>query len=58
LSFVCLGQTSDLSCEVALIGIQPADTTMGAPLSPPAQAAVQAVTESLAEMLEDLTLER
>jgi len=43
---------------VALIGIQPADTTMGAPLSPTAQAAVQAVTESLAEMLEDLTLER
>jgi hypothetical protein len=40
---------------VALVGIQPADTTMGAPLSPPAQAAVQSVTQALAEMLEDLT---
>jgi hypothetical protein len=37
--------------------VVPADTTMGAPLSQPAQAAVQAVTESLAEILEDLTLE-
>ncbi len=47
--------TSELGCEVALLGIQPADTTMGAPLSPPAQAAVQSVTQALAEMLEDLT---
>jgi len=47
--------TSELGCEVALLGIQPADTTMGAPLSPTAQAAVQSVTQALAEKLEDLT---
>ena len=46
--------TSELGCEVALVGIQPADTTMGAPLSPAAQAAVQSVTQALADMLEDL----
>ncbi len=43
--------TSELGCEVALLGIQPADTTMGAPLSPTAQAAVQAVAQALAELL-------
>ena len=47
--------TSELGCEVALVGIQPADTTMGAPLSQTAQAAVQAVAQALAELLEDLT---
>jgi len=51
LPFVCLGQTSELGCEVALVGIQPADTTMGAQLSPAAQAAVQSVTQALAELL-------
>lgn len=49
--------TSEFGCEVALLGIQPADTTMGAPLSPAAQAAVQSVTQALADMLEDLTPE-
>ncbi len=48
--------TSELGCEVALLGIQPADTTIGAPLSPTAQAAVQSVTQALAELLEDLAL--
>jgi hydrogenase 3 maturation protease len=50
--------TSELGCEVALVGIQPADTTMGAPLSPPVQASVQSVAQALAEMLEDLTPEK
>jgi len=58
LPFVCLGQTSELGCEVALVGIQPADTTMGAPLSPTVQPSVQAVVQALAEMLEDLTQEK
>ena len=49
--FVCLGQTSEFGCEVALVGIQPADTTMGAPLSQAAQAAVQAVAQALAQLL-------
>jgi hydrogenase 3 maturation protease len=43
--------TSELGCEVALVGVQPADTTMGAPLSQAAQAAVHAVAQALAEML-------
>ena len=43
--------TSELGCEVALLGIQPADTTMGAPLSPTVQASVQAVALALAELL-------
>ena len=50
--------TSELGCEVALVGIQPADTTMGAPLSPTVQPSVQAVVQALAEMLEDLTQEK
>jgi Ni,Fe-hydrogenase maturation factor len=36
---------------VALLGIQPADTTMGAPLSQTAQTAVHAVAQALAELL-------
>jgi len=43
--------TSELGCEVALLGIQLADTTVGAPLSPTAQAAVQSVAQALAELL-------
>jgi len=43
---------------VALVGIQPADTTMGAPLSPTAQAAVHTVAQALAELLEDLAPEK
>src|SRR5574341_1098760 len=42
---------SELGCEVALVGIQPADTTMGAPLSPTAQAAAHSVAQALAEWL-------
>ena len=43
--------TCELGCELALIGIQPADTRIGAPLSPAAQQAVAAVVQALAEAL-------
>jgi hydrogenase maturation protease HycI len=49
--------TSEFGCEVALLGIQPADTTMGAPLSPTVQASVQSVAQVLADMLEDFAPE-
>ncbi|HEX6383528.1 MAG TPA: hydrogenase 3 maturation endopeptidase HyCI [Anaerolineae bacterium] len=39
--------TAELGCEVALIGIQPADTTLGAPLSPAVQQTVYAVAQAL-----------
>jgi hydrogenase 3 maturation protease len=40
--------TSELGCDVALIGIQPADTALGAPLSPPVQRAINQVAQALA----------
>jgi hydrogenase 3 maturation protease len=39
--------TSELGCDVALIGIQSADTALGAPLSPPVQRAVNQVAQTL-----------
>lgn len=42
---------SDLGCEVALIGIQPAQTGIGAALSPPMQGAVREVATILAQIL-------
>jgi hydrogenase maturation protease HycI len=46
-----------LGCEVALIGIQPADTSFGAPLSPPVSRAVAAVVQALADLLQPLRAE-
>lgn len=43
--------TSALGCEVFLLGLQPADTTLGAPLSPPASRAVETAIEGLAAAL-------
>lgn len=43
--------TGELSCDVALIGIQPADTSFGGPLTPPVEQAVAAVVQTLAEAL-------
>ena len=40
-----------VGCQVALIGIQPADTALCAPLTPPVGHAVQAVIAALAEQL-------
>lgn len=41
----------ELGCEVALIGIQPAQTTIGAPLSAPIQKAVGEVVNGLVQVL-------
>jgi hydrogenase 3 maturation protease len=40
----------DLACRPALIGIQPADTPMGSPLSPAVQAAIDFLAYELTEM--------
>jgi hydrogenase maturation protease HycI len=41
----------ELGCEVAILGIQPGTTAMGAPLSPTVQAAIRGVTSALCESL-------
>lgn len=47
-----------LGCQVVLLGLQPADTTLGAPFSPAVEAAVGAATAGLAAALRPLcTLE-
>jgi hydrogenase 3 maturation protease len=46
--------TAELDCDVALLGIQPADTSFGAPLSPPVRAAVEAVVRTLASVVRHL----
>ncbi len=40
---------AELGCEVALIGIQPANDTFGAPLSPAVRQAVDAVVKGVME---------
>jgi len=42
---------AELACQVALIGIQPQQTFADEPLTPPVQAAAQAVVEALLECL-------
>ena len=42
---------TELACEVALIGIQLEDNSLGAPLSPPVRRAVRTVTEGLSRLL-------
>jgi len=37
---------SELDCDVAVIGIQAADTSIGAPLSPPVQQAVDEIVKT------------
>ena len=44
--------TAELNCEVALLGIQPAQTQVGAPLSPEVQAGAEDVAKSISEILE------
>jgi hydrogenase 3 maturation protease len=44
--------TAELNCEVALLGIQPAQTRVGAPLSPVVQEAVEDIARSITEILE------
>ncbi len=43
---------AELGCAVLLIGIQPADTTFGAPLSPAVQRACAEVSRALQSMLD------
>jgi hydrogenase 3 maturation protease len=43
--------TKELGCEVVLLGIQPANISVGAKLSPAVRASVEAVAESLAGIL-------
>jgi hydrogenase 3 maturation protease len=42
---------AELSCEVALIGIQVQDTSLGAPVSPPVRRAIRTVVCGLAALL-------
>jgi hydrogenase 3 maturation protease len=44
--------TTELNCEVALLGIQPAQTQVGAPLSPEVQQAAEDVAKGISEILE------
>ena len=44
--------SEELGCRVALVGIQPSDTALGDPLSPPVGHAVQAVVAALRERLD------
>ena len=43
--------SSSMGCRVSLLGIQPADTTLGAPLSPSVEQAVESVARGLAARL-------
>lgn len=43
--------TAEFGCEVALLGIQPANTTIGLPLSPVVQQSVATVVKELAQVL-------
>jgi hydrogenase 3 maturation protease len=42
---------ADLGCEVALLGIQPADTTFGAPLAPAVRRSIDMLVQRLAATL-------
>jgi hydrogenase maturation protease HycI len=42
---------AELRCEVALVGIQPAGTTIGSSLSPPVRRSVRRVVTALAQVL-------
>jgi hydrogenase 3 maturation protease len=44
--------TAELNCEVALLGIQPAQTQVGTPLSPGVRKAADSVIKSITEILE------
>ena len=43
--------TAQLGCDVALIGVQPGETGIGAPLSPPVSAAIVEIVRGLVEVL-------
>jgi hydrogenase 3 maturation protease len=48
---LCGYLVNELGCEIALLGIQPAHTAFGAPLSPSVRRAVDSAVRMLADML-------
>ena len=44
---------AELSCEVGVIGIQPHDTSLGAPVFPAVRRAIRSVTQGLTKLLLD-----
>lgn len=50
-SMVARYLVAELRCEVALIGIQPQDTSLGVPVSPPVRRAVRTVADGLSAIL-------
>ena len=52
-SMVARYLAAELSCEVALIGIQVQDTALGAPVSPPVRRAIRSVSRGLTLLLLD-----
>ena len=50
-SMVARYLAAELSCEVALIGIQVQDTSLGVRISPPVRRAIRTVAQSLAALL-------
>jgi len=50
-SMVARYLAAELSCEVALIGIQVQDTSLGARISPPVRRAIRTVAQGLAALL-------
>ena len=52
-SMVARYLVGELSCEVALIGIQVQDTSLGAGISPPVRRAIRSVSRGLAVLLLD-----
>jgi hydrogenase 3 maturation protease len=51
LSMVARYLATELACEVAVIGIQPQDTSLGAPASPAVRRAIRSVSQGLAALL-------
>jgi hydrogenase 3 maturation protease len=43
--------STSMGCRVSLVGIQPAEIALGAPLSPPVREAVESVAQELADRL-------
>ena len=50
-SMVARYLAAELSCGVAMIGIQAQDTSLGAPVSPPVRRAIRSVSRELTELL-------
>ncbi|HUF39672.1 MAG TPA: hydrogenase 3 maturation endopeptidase HyCI [Anaerolineales bacterium] len=53
LSTVAAYLQAELGCRVAVLGVRPGDTAIGAPLSPPVAGAVEEIVRGLEEILAD-----